>query len=733
MALLLTFLLLSCSDKGASGDTAPIITDGGTDDSGPDGGTEGDAGADGGDGGDGGDSGDTGPPVVDWSLYTLTGDILQTSLTADGWSETTVVIGAVDKAAEPPPDGAILPLETTRGTIVDVQPAMEGEVVATFRAGTWPGTADLSVEGRALDGETQISLVPGRGASVQLHLHGSVSEGAGTMRGHTEQAALTGVDVLWWTDHDYSYYPGRYIEVTGYDFEGGALNEDFVVWPATEVHDLRWDHVTDELTTQSSAVTSAAARSGSYGWALSGANDGSSTVAASTWRVIVTPRVNFKALLAQVDFGFSFRPWTDADGAELFVTIPLSGRRAGNDSEYEDPYHRVHFVWSQQTYEDTAYDHYIPLTGTVGEWSDLSVDLSSIVESAFPDVGLDAHAELVDVTIRSASGATMQVDLDDFAWSQVAVGEELMDLQRDFLDTIDKPVEHLIGYEISLLPEGHLNAFGSGVPILPYDESETWDFTSATEMVHDYGGMVSLNHIFGVTGALYTEVDRLALIDEITEALLATDIYGCDLLEVGYRKRGGDLQDFLTVWDNLGIAGLYITGEGASDIHGKQDWARNDNNFVTWVVGDTPTEEQLIHNLLRGSAFFGDASVFPNGNADFELVAQDVEAGMGQVVVGATEIQRIRLVIEPVSAGWQVRFVEDGVVTEVWDVEPDESGRTDRLRFEASHAIDPVGGKLVRAEVWNSGNESASGLLFSNPIYFVDDAEGVPEARLPVP
>lgn len=739
MILVLLPLLLACTDKvgvddsAGPGDGGGEVDGGGTTDGGgsPDGGGEVDGGGievDGGGEADGGGSGDGGGVVeVDWALYTITGDLEQDTLTADGWSETTVTLTAVDAKGTPPPDGADLPLKTSRGTVIDIQPMVGGVATATVRSGTWPGEAALTVLATEISGESRITLVTGTPTSVQLHLHGSVSEGAGTMQSHTAEAERVGVDLLWWTDHDYSYYRDHSYELTGYDFETGSLTDQIVLWPATDVQDVVWTQVSNELDAVSSEVTADAAHGGSYGWRLSGSSSRSDG-AEALYRILMTPRLNFKTLLSQVDMGFSIRPHVQAEGAEIFITVPLSGRRAGNDDQYEDPYHKLHFVWSQTEYESGEYDIYVPIEGELGEWIEVRADVSTLVEEGFPSEGLDLHAEFVDVRIRSANGQEVQVDLDDFTWNQVIVGEELMDVQRDYLASLDSPVQHLVGYELSYLTEGHLNAYGSDLGLLPYTDSETWTATEAVEWVRERGGLASLNHLFGVTGVVYDEVERLALIDEKTDEILANEAYRCEIIEVGYRKRGGETQDFLTVWDNLGMAGLYITGEGSSDLHGKQPWDTNENNFVTWVVGGSPSEEELIHNLRRGSAFFGDASVFEGGDVEVELVASGYEASMGQVVEGATGKVRVRFTAQPLDVGWLVRAVEDGTVVDEWTVAEGET------RFERTVTIAPEGGKLIRFEVWTRDPaEAGKGLLFTNPIYFVDAGLTVPAERVPIP
>ena len=77
--------------------------------------------------------------------------------------------------------------------------------------------------------------------------------------------------------------------------------------------------------------------------------------------------------------------------------------------------------------------------------------------------------------------------------------------------------------------------------------------------------------------------------------------------------------------------------------------------------------------------------------------------------------------------------VEDGEVTQTWDVVAAKGEPADKVHFEATRDIDPVGGKLVRFEVWSATTDEATGLLFTNPVYFVDSAEDVPAYRLPVP
>ncbi|HMB70626.1 MAG TPA: hypothetical protein VKU85_15020, partial [bacterium] len=58
--------------------------------------------------------------------------------------------------------------------------------------------------------------------SVAMHMHGSLSEGTGSMEWHAEQARLAGVDVIWWTDHDWRIAHRNHTR--DYDFEAAFLD-----------------------------------------------------------------------------------------------------------------------------------------------------------------------------------------------------------------------------------------------------------------------------------------------------------------------------------------------------------------------------------------------------------------------------------------------------------------------------------------------------------------------------
>ena len=73
---------------------------------------------------------------------------------------------------------------------------------------------------------------------VQLHVHGSTSEGRASMRGQNAAARALGgaVDVIWWSDHDWRIANHTY--VTDFGFEQGMSEIELVPAP---LRAAQWD------------------------------------------------------------------------------------------------------------------------------------------------------------------------------------------------------------------------------------------------------------------------------------------------------------------------------------------------------------------------------------------------------------------------------------------------------------------------------------------------------------
>ncbi|MCK6529806.1 hypothetical protein L6R50_20370 [Myxococcota bacterium] len=665
------------------------------------------------------------PAAPALALPTLEVEANSTAVAADGLSTTKLRVWPRLDDGTPVPDGTVITLSSDLGKVVGSGVVTGGAAPLTFKAGTYPGLATLYKDGWEVTGDTAIDLLPGEPVGTSLHLHGSFSEGDATMRGHTIEADEQGVDVMWWTDHDYLYYPGHDLESTGWDFETGSLTANWPTWPAGNSTDIGWGLVSSSFNTHVSEVGTAYAHTGNFGWRLS-ATSGNG----DTWRSLFYTfdswplPINMKPLMGQVDFRVQIRPETVASAdAELWFVFNLS---RGTDGVVR----RIHLYHSNTSYSylNSATARYVRITAPRGVWTEVSADLTAIARAHFSDFGDDSTVNLASIQIKARNRKTVTYDLDDFEWTQEIVGEELRDVQRDYLDSLPYSPEHLVGVEMGMLPDRHINAFGSSVPMFPFSDHPEWDIGDVVSMVHDYGGIASFNHMFGVVHTVLTDLERAEQVVSAIDFLLTEEVFGCDLLEVGYREREGVLGDFLEVWDALSTSGLVVTGIGANDGHDQHDWDTWTNNFVTWVGSATSTEDDLIWNLRRGNTWFGDPTLFAGGEVEASLISETAQATMGQVVIGATDAQDIVFRANPLKAGWTVKLVESGVETSSWTVPIDGY-------YSASQVVDPTGGNVVRFEVYTDTGAPA---LFTNPIYYFDGdddlvALAVADERVPSP
>ena len=110
-------------------------------------------------------------------------------------------------------------------------------------------------------------LLPGP-VALQLHLHGSLSEGNAPMGFHARQAERTLTDLLWWTDHDYFFDLFRAVTESG--FETGTLTEDYDGVYNHSVTTLQWQQTRNDLASHQAVVNAEAAAVGSQGWDWTG-------------------------------------------------------------------------------------------------------------------------------------------------------------------------------------------------------------------------------------------------------------------------------------------------------------------------------------------------------------------------------------------------------------------------------------------------------------------------------
>lgn len=183
--------------------------------------------------------------------------------------------------------------------------------------------------------------------------------------------------------------------------------------------------------------------------------------------------------------------------------------------------------------------------------------------------------------------------------------------------------------EISALNRAwpHLNLFGVPQRIpsnagVSTAEVATWCRALVAD-VKAAGGVVSLNHPYGVSGTDTAPSPRTVQAAErraLAAQLLQNDAYGCDVLEVGYAVRGGhDLVSHLALWDVLSRHGRYYTGTGVNDDHLGGDWTVLGNGFGSGLFLDgagSVTLTAVSQALRAGRSFFVHPTFWPGAGLD---------------------------------------------------------------------------------------------------------------------
>ncbi len=583
-----------------------------------------------------------------------------------------------------------------------------------------------------------------RAYGVQLHLHGSLSEGPASMQAHARAAGELGgaVDAIWWTDHDWRIAGHTY--VTGFDFEQGLSEfepvpaplrmaqfdgrEPMPAWAKPDrdtdriagsgVESVRKGfsvrHMPSSDTRVTMQVSRREARDGrrSLHLSLEGPPKGRDALVLGFES---TRRRHIASLASGVTLRLSILPVTMTGDVRLVVTVALSQTAPGERNAMEfvlQPAVASRLpgdatIGSRSAAGDAARVQVatIPVPTEPGVWNDWQLDLSELA-TRHGLGGIDNSLVDLSLAVEVADGGRFDAYVDALGIDRAVLGEPLLEIERGMARELTTPaLTHHVGQEISYA--AHLNAFGTDVPLadqnrFPHGLSPT----EAVEWAHAHSGLVSLNHFFGTQ---YTMISHRfprsqAALDASIERLIEQRAYGVDLIEVGYRSRGHGLAAFLELWDGLSRAGIALVGIGVSDSHDAETgWTEGPNNFITWIYADSVAEPDLLAGLRAGRAFFGDPTLF-DGRLDLSSESGGRMGDLQRVDAGP---QRIEISAEGLRAGQSVRVIRDGEEMAVH--------ATGETTLRVSHEIEIGGPTFVRIEVTEAGEPVA----LSNPIRFV--------------
>ena len=553
-----------------------------------------------------------------------------------------------------------------------------------------------------------------RPVSVQMHVHASMSEGPGSWRAANVHAQKIGIDVLWWSDHDWRMAYHTYNRAFGFEGHDLTTNVPTYYEPGTDLAAAaRNPQMTITLAPHrlNGAVTNVIART-----TTERASEGTrslevaATATGTGWQPYLyeidgTRRTMKRSLASKVTL--SFAVFADAGNDSMAaVRVDLS-QQPPDMKPGAILYVLTNTADADLKALEDKYTKFVRLPFEPGSWNRVTVDVTRDAERLQLG-GIDNAMVAVSFGVLTR-GAQACAFFDDYRIDHQLQGERLRDEARAMAAQYQKEygVINYVGQELSY--GAHMNPLGERVPMIDYvkhpaglNARETSDF------VHANGGVLSLNHIFGTSRppAGLDPKDPAsvrAFEDARIRELIESRVHGADILEVGYPTRVLPMSSFLRVWDALSAAGVDVVGNGISDTHGSVAGWYDGNNFVSWVWARSASMADIVDGFRRGDVYFGDPARF---KGSLTLTSNDGHR-MGSVVITKKPEHAVRVRIEGLPAGARVRMVVDGKPG------PDETSQG--TLFEKELQVSTTARAFARVEAYTAEGRP---LVFSNPIYF---------------
>ena len=521
-----------------------------------------------------------------------------------------------------------------------------------------------------------------------MHLH-TVHQPGASMEGHIYNAHTLGMKYIRFTDHDTRLGQGKKA-INTFDFSKGVL-----------------EYETD------AGVT--------CGWEVIGSCE--PTVSDSALRFSISDKGGVKlnasgkkqsrALLSDVTLKLAMKHEL-APGARLIIDILLSQRPPDNKE--------AHLLYVIGESLDSDYKHYAALPLKESEDGCYTLEITRDAEGLPQVGGLDNVFGTVSFIIEGEGS----LSLSALEISSIYEYNDLMLRQRKLADEIGARygIKPFATTEISGAGQ-HKNCFSTSVPVLDYSKGKI-SAEMAVEHVLSHGGIFAYNHPFESSKykrVPFTREELDGIVRYESETLAENRVWGASLMEVGFPLGRGlfTLGDYLKLWDNLALSGVFITGYGDSDSHKSNAAWFSGNNFASWIgVDDSleyPIAEEVFNEaMVKGRVYMGDPVLFAG-----EVSLTCLGAEIGSVFEHNGGSFPVKLSIPKAEDTATVKLIRSG---ECILEEHPKDGRLE-VTFEITPDADI---EFIRAEMYNAEGRC---IMLTNPIYFVKEGSGIeiPEGR----
>jgi len=549
-------------------------------------------------------------------------------------------------------------------------------------------------------------------ASMAMHIHACFSEGQASMHAQLHEAQQRGIDVIWWTEHDFRMQAHGYRQAVHFDGMTELENDLEWTWHESRFGDPRQAtaaFVTDPHTPdEPGRALQLRVRADSATWAGIEYEGIARNSRYTTCLVDTTLELDVLAQSVGPD-------------AELVVEIASSYRPASGGrpaGQYVLQY-RVGATGGRSTEQDGLLG-VVPV-GAGQAWQRLSLRPVDDIAALWPDiVAGDSGLLRLRLLARAKAGATAVGAFDRLRFVRSGRADALglqAELVRRYASRYPD-VRQIQSAELSLVR--HLNTFGGDLSLpdydddLPYKDNSVSAAEAMVRRVHSYGGIASYNHPLGASAK------------ELASLLVSSHNLGADAIEVGYRQ---DIEKVSYAYDVAARNAVFVTAIGVTDDHSGKPWLSQRTRWISSAWAPTTETADLVRAIGAGRLWFWDLGGW---GGTFDIVAHGKPA-MGGVLVTSDQRVAVDVLATDLPANGSLDIVV-GQVDRAGPTVPEPATvlHTSPARQvrDGHRSIDlsPGAGQYVRAVV-RDGAGTVVG--YSNPLWVLPEEPptGVPPDR----
>jgi hypothetical protein len=532
-------------------------------------------------------------------------------------------------------------------------------------AGLLPGTLGAGNHPRRLPLRSPARLLDASGNTaygMAMHIHSSFSELYGSMASQLDQATLSNVPVLWWTEHDWRMSGWQYRTADHFETPDKGTGG---VWTWAE-------QKSGPLASGSAGVVASpvspydkTAGAGS----LAVAAQSSSTDPASCGCLADSAQadLNYEGTLAGLSLQIDALPnagWVNGY-LEVRVTSSLHPATGGNPAgRYTLSYRIGLSSTAGSTTQGTL--GIITIPATAATWGTLTLTPQNDIAALWPEVDSRDFALWQLAFYAVSTGDLVSGCFGRLKFTRSNGGSACFTMQQSMMSGLAPlypAVAQQQGTEVSWKTP-HVNWYGPSITLPSYQGVTAagypaWVQGTVIPTAHAQGGLVSYNHPYGTKGIpALPQATQDAELQAAATSLLPSRYYGADILEVGYPLRAGvDLAHHAGLWDVASRNAIFLTGNGVSDDHMGLDWAASVNNWITTAWAPSTAQSDLLAALAAGRVYCGSLSAPP---VALDMLI-DGSVPMGAVSVSSLTSRSLTVTASGLPTGWTLDVLQGAV------------------------------------------------------------------------